>query len=134
MLLQYVSDHFDIEEFLDNSEKKVVMERPDTFSSLPMEKPISPNFDFTIEASDIEPLTRLFVPQLEQMDTLYLEGTFNEADGFLHFDSFIPKVVYGDLALEEVELKPTLRPPVGWADCHTLLDGLENAESAHLLF
>ncbi len=104
MLLQYVSEHFDIAEFLDNSEQSVAMERPQTFSALPVEAPILPNFDFTIEASDVIPITRLFVPQLQQLDTLYLEGTFNEADGFLHFDSFIPKVVYGDLTLKEVEL------------------------------
>ncbi|MFK7906371.1 MAG: translocation/assembly module TamB domain-containing protein [Chitinophagales bacterium] len=104
MMLEYVNKHFDIAEFLDDSEDAVVVERPQTFSRIAGEEPIAPKFDFTLEAGNVLPLTQLFIPQLKQLDTLYLEGTFNEANGFLHFDSYIPKVVYGDLLLNGVEL------------------------------
>jgi len=103
MMLGYVNDHFDIAEFLDNSEEETTMERPQTFSSIE-EDFAKPEYDFTINAGNIVPLAQLFVPELKQLDTLYLEGTFNEENEFLHFDSYIPKVVYGDLVLNGVEL------------------------------
>lgn len=104
VMLRYINDHFDIEEFLDNTQPIVDSETPLTFSGIPLEEPLTPDYDFSIEVGNVIPLTRLFVPQLKQLDTLYLEGTFNEEGGFLHFDSYIPKVVYDDLVLESVEL------------------------------
>lgn len=104
MMLRYINDHFDIEEFLDNTPPVEPFEKPFTLSGIPLEDPIHPNYDFTIELSDVVPLTRLFVPELKQLDTLYLEGTFDEKDSFLHFDSYVPKLVYDDLELNTIEL------------------------------
>lgn len=104
MMLRYINDHFDIEEFLDNTEPIEPFEKPFTLSGIPVEDPIKPNYDFTIELGDVVPLARLFVPELKQMDTLYLEGTFDKKDEFLHFDSYIPKLVYGNVELKNVEL------------------------------
>ncbi len=104
MMLRYINDHFDIKEFLDNTQPVTPLERPFTLSGIPAVDPIQPNYDFTIELGDIVPLARLFVPELKQLDTLYLEGTFDKKDEFLHFDSYVPKLVYGNVELKNIEL------------------------------
>ena len=104
MMLEYVNDYFDIKEFLDSQEPIAAMERPNTFSTLPVHEPVRSHFDFTIEAGNMTPLAQLFKLPLQEMDTLYLEGTFNKASGFLHFDSYLPHLIYGDLTLKNAEL------------------------------
>ncbi|MEZ4884148.1 MAG: translocation/assembly module TamB domain-containing protein [Chitinophagales bacterium] len=104
MMLRYINNHFDIKEFLDNTETVAATERPFTLSGIPTEEPIRPNYNFTIEMGNIVPLAKVFLPDLQQLDTLYLEGNFDDKDHFLHFDSYTPKLVYGNLILSNLEL------------------------------
>lgn len=62
------------------------------------------DFQFTMEVSDPIPMTRFFVPDLEKLDTAWMQFRFNSTEKLIQLTAGIPSVQYAGITLESIGL------------------------------
>lgn len=100
LLTNFMNDFFPVDNFMSSKDTPTELAlEPRKQKNLPDQ-----NFEFEFGIRDPIPLTRLFVPELEQMDTAYLVGKFDSSKKFMEIKSSLPELVYSGMKIENINL------------------------------